>query len=246
MALLKQGQSLIETSAEEAQKLAQQPMSPLGSQKEGATPDQSKMYVYKITNNITKKQYIGQTTLTIEKRWKEHVKKARVGKRKTPLYNSMNKHGIKAFTIECVEVVYNQEELNLSEIKYIEKYNTLVPNGYNLASGGLGGTHHETTKLLLRKKLTGRKFSEESINKMKKAAKYRLDKYKDKYDKGNRNRAYSIIAVNETESIYYRSVRVATEINPNYKTQGIYKCINKRITDYEGYKWFRFEDFING
>ena len=32
-------------------------------------------YIYKITNNINGKVYIGKTTKTVEERWKGHLKK---------------------------------------------------------------------------------------------------------------------------------------------------------------------------
>ena len=36
--------------------------------------------------------------------------------------------------------------MNAYEVEYMRKYNTLVPNGYNLREGGNSGKHHEDTK----------------------------------------------------------------------------------------------------
>ena len=61
-------------------------------------------YIYKITNQINGKIYIGKTLKTIEERFKEHCnnyKKERNEKR--PLYSAMNKYGIKNFDIQEVE-----------------------------------------------------------------------------------------------------------------------------------------------
>ena len=58
-------------------------------------------YIYKITNDINNKVYVGKTNLTIEKRFREHCtdsKKFTIEKR--PLYNAMNKYGIEHFHIE--------------------------------------------------------------------------------------------------------------------------------------------------
>lgn len=44
-------------------------------------------YIYKITNQINNKVYIGQTSRTIEKRWKDHQKSAIIDQ--TPLYRAM-------------------------------------------------------------------------------------------------------------------------------------------------------------
>ena len=74
-------------------------------------------YIYKITNLINNKIYIGKTNRTIEERFKEHCneyKKERSEKR--PLYNAMNKYGIENFKIEQIE------ECSLEESSDRESY----------------------------------------------------------------------------------------------------------------------------
>lgn len=74
-------------------------------------------YIYKITNDINNKVYIGKTLLSIEKRFKEHCKDyKREGKEKRPLYRAMNKYGIEHFSIEEIE------ECNYNVINDREKY----------------------------------------------------------------------------------------------------------------------------
>ena len=98
-------------------------------------------YIYKIINNINQKIYIGKTSSTIEKRFKEHCndsKKERCGKR--PLYDAMNKYGIENFTVEKVEEVENDEIASEREIYWINKLRTYIGfndcNGYNATLGG--------------------------------------------------------------------------------------------------------------
>ena len=58
-------------------------------------------YIYKITNTINNKVYIGKTVASIEERWKEHChdyKRHRCEKR--PLYAAMRKYGVEHFQIE--------------------------------------------------------------------------------------------------------------------------------------------------
>ena len=51
-------------------------------------------YIYKITNNINNKIYIGKTTYSIEKRFKEHLNdSARITSDKRPLYDAIRKDG---------------------------------------------------------------------------------------------------------------------------------------------------------
>ena len=94
-------------------------------------------YIYKITNQINGKQYVGKTMLTIEKRWQEHCKDSKRRKiEKRPLYSAMRKYGIENFKIEeieeCSDVIVNERE-----IYWIEKLQTFK-NGYNVTIGGDG------------------------------------------------------------------------------------------------------------
>ena len=92
-------------------------------------------YIYKITNKVNNKVYIGQTIRTIEERYQRHLSEA---KRRTnrPLYDSMNHHGIDNFIVEQV-VEAPDDKLNELEVFYIAKYKTTDPAfGYNLTTGG--------------------------------------------------------------------------------------------------------------
>lgn len=92
--------------------------------------------IYKITNRITNKVYIGLTTREIETRFEEHCYKS--GFINNHLYYSMRKHGTENFTIELIEDdIKTIEELSDKEIKYIEVYNSFN-DGYNLTLGGAG------------------------------------------------------------------------------------------------------------
>ena len=94
-------------------------------------------YIYKITNQINGKSYIGKTMKTIQERWSEHCadyKRERCEKR--PLYAAMNKYGIENFKIEQIEECSDQD-LSERECFWIEYYETFK-NGYNATLGGDG------------------------------------------------------------------------------------------------------------
>lgn len=91
-------------------------------------------YIYKITNTVNDKIYVGQTTRTIEKRFQEHIKNSKF--KKTKLYNAMNKYGIENFSIEQLEEC-NNRDLDNREIYWISFYNS-YENGYNSTLGGEG------------------------------------------------------------------------------------------------------------
>lgn len=110
------------------------------------------MVIYKITNLINEKIYIGQTTKTIEQRFKEHCKTTS-GCR--ALKNAIKKYGSNNFSIEIIENCNSLDELNIREEYWIKHYNSLVPRGYNLQSGGGNHTVTEETRRLLSIKTRG-------------------------------------------------------------------------------------------
>lgn len=93
--------------------------------------------IYKITNTINNKCYIGQA-VDIEKRLREHQigRKARTN---THLSNAIKKYGIENFTFETLEEC-SIEELDEREIFWINYFKTIDSNMlYNIAEGGHGG-----------------------------------------------------------------------------------------------------------
>lgn len=96
------------------------------------------MIIYKITNQINNKSYIGKTIKTIDERFKTHLKNAK-NKINRRLYDSMNFYGYENFLIEQIDIASSIEELNQKEIYYINLYDSIMPNGYNMTTGGDGG-----------------------------------------------------------------------------------------------------------
>lgn len=97
-------------------------------------------YIYKITNLINNKVYIGKTERTVNKRWKEHVKNAKTDKyQNIILYRAMRKYGIDNFKVEAIDEVSNFEDLDEREIYWINYYQSCGEKGYNATGGGEGG-----------------------------------------------------------------------------------------------------------
>lgn len=100
-------------------------------------------YIYKIYNDINDKIYIGQTTLTVEERWKQHLSSTKYYQDNMILHKAMRKYGVDKFYISTVEVVCEITKLELLnklndlEIFYIDKYASHISdNGYNFSIGG--------------------------------------------------------------------------------------------------------------
>jgi len=97
-------------------------------------------YIYKITNDLNNKIYIGKTNFSIDRRWKEHCKdRKRRNYENRPLYRAMNKYGIEHFHIEPLEEC-TIEQASEREIFWIEYYGSFK-NGYNATIGGDGKTY---------------------------------------------------------------------------------------------------------
>lgn len=124
------------------------------------------MLIYKITNKINGKEYVGQTTRSLKERWWEHLKPSR--SKKSALTLAIQKYGKENFIIEEIDGANSLSELNYLEKHYIYMYKSLTPNGYNLLSGGGGLGRH----------------SEESLKKMRKPKKNKKN-YKGKKGKEN-------------------------------------------------------------
>lgn len=95
--------------------------------------------IYIIKNNCNNKVYIGQT-LNLKERWSQHKTAAKreynINNKYSILYPAMRKYGIENFYIEILEKDILSKDLNKKEKYWIQKYNSVRPNGYNILSGG--------------------------------------------------------------------------------------------------------------
>lgn len=91
-------------------------------------------HIYKITNLINNKVYIGQTIQTIEKRFIQHKSHARTGNNNHKLANALRKYGEDNFIVENIEDC-EQELLDEREKYWINFYNS-IKEGYNTIEGG--------------------------------------------------------------------------------------------------------------
>lgn len=92
------------------------------------------MVIYKITNLVNGKVYIGQTIHSLEERYKQHLKNASKGLA-GKLYPAMRKYGFNNFYAEVIEECNSTEELNTREVYWIAYYDS-TNKGYNISLGG--------------------------------------------------------------------------------------------------------------
>ena len=110
--------------------------------------------VYLITNKVNGKKYVGQTTKSIEQRWKEHCYSNPT--RKFLLHKAIAKYGVENFEIEQLAVAPFVQALDDLERFHIKDQKSLAPIGYNLESGGAKfKTLTEDIKLKIKQSNTG-------------------------------------------------------------------------------------------
>jgi len=101
------------------------------------------MFIYKVTNKINGKIYIGQTARSVKKRWLEHI---RYKGTNCLLSKAIKKYGKESFTIKVIEVCNSINKLNKKEQYWIKFYNSQIPNGYNLTTGGKNCQHSDISR----------------------------------------------------------------------------------------------------
>lgn len=94
--------------------------------------------IYKITNKINHKVYIGQS-IDIKRRWRSHRESFENNTKDTILIKAVQKYGIENFIFEVLEEC-DVNELDSKEQFYIAYYNS-YNNGYNMSLGGQQGNH---------------------------------------------------------------------------------------------------------
>lgn len=120
--------------------------------------------IYKITNLINGKCYIGQTSRSIEQRWKDHKRNS--GRLSFALSLALQKYGRENFIIEEIFSAFDQNSLDFHEKLFIIQFNSLAPNGYNLTSGGEHPILSKETREKISKSHIGKIMSKETRAKM--------------------------------------------------------------------------------
>ena len=97
--------------------------------------------IYKITNLVNGKLYIGQTWQPLQRRFTQHC----CGTPCIKLSNAITKYGRDNFSIEMICSAEHQIEADRLEDYWIKQYDT-INNGYNIKEGGSHGKHTAETK----------------------------------------------------------------------------------------------------
>ena len=133
--------------------------------------------IYKHTNTVSGKSYIGKTTQGLKKRWRQHISEAtnkHNRNHKTHFHKAIAKYGEKCWRHEVLFISLTKDSDLLYDIeaKMIERFDT-INHGYNSCEGGRGAgsgenhpwfgrKHSLETKLKLSNALAGKVMSDQT------------------------------------------------------------------------------------
>lgn len=189
--------------------------------------------IYKITNKLNGKCYIGQSN-DIHRRWKQEL--APNAKLNPHLARAFEKYGIDNFEFEIIEEC-KREDLNEREQFYIEIYNSINPAlGYNKTLGGDGnlGRHFvmsEEQKEKIRQANTGRKYTDDKLINVREANKNKIDPNQ------------IVIFCYETNKYYLSIGKAAKELG--ICKESIRHVINGQDKHALNYRFCKIDDNIN-
>jgi group I intron endonuclease len=129
------------------------------------------MIVYRATNQITGRVYIGVASCSLARRRTGHFRSARDGS-PAIFHNSIRKHGIEAFLFEELERCSDRAALLEREIYWIRQLGSRHPAGYNMTDGGDGWNqpHSEVSREKMRQSQQAARARETEEQKRKRAA----------------------------------------------------------------------------
>jgi hypothetical protein len=189
--------------------------------------------IYKITNKINQKSYIGKTKshygkmkFGLKGRWRQHKVNAKIKSRENEcvlFYNALKKYGEDNFIPEIL-LICDLDSYDNYEIDMIKLYDTTNREfGYNIASGGKGRSVVHVNSEIRNKIYESQKSTDDLVNIKKFERNGKLVGYRLKY----RNRGIQY-------QKYFTSTKYTVEENFK-KAQEYIENIKKGITDYNKY-----------
>jgi len=205
--------------------------------------------IYKVTNKINGKVYIGQTIISLDIRRNSHIYNAINNKDNFHFHKAIKLYGKDNFVWEIIEYCNSKEELNEMEFHYIKQYNSFE-EGYNMTMGGgslCGFKHSDISKQKISNTKRGKKLPHRSkewcrnISNSKKGTKLQLDtilkrQHSRKYATGIDNKLSKkyIVTYPNGEEVIVHGLKLFCKSNSFYKA--LSAVATGKRTHHKGYK----------
>lgn len=224
--------------------------------------------IYKVTNLINGKCYIGKTSKTIEERRYEHEYEADNIPSNKVFHKALRKYSRDSFEWEIIDYGNSDDELSQKEMFWIDHYKSYIgrpdAHGYNMTLGGEGGMgyrHTEEAKAKMSEHwkgirvgenhpMYGRNHTEEARTKMSKAHKGK--KLSDKTRKKMSKRMQGVVtnakpvvqlSLNGDFIAEYESAKQAMIVLGVKNASNITECCRGRRKTAYKYKWLYKENY---
>lgn len=218
------------------------------------------MIIYKITNLINNKIYIGQTITTLDNRWKRHTWNCTTNNSHMAITDAIAKYGKNNFKIEQIDIADTIDELNNKEQYWISFSKSMSPNGYNLTSGGNNFIMSDETKKKIsisnKNKIispeaklkssishTGYKQSDETKHKLSLHFKGKPTSQNTRVGASIKNAKKCILTSPNGEDIEIINIKKFATKN-DLQASNLSKLINNKINQYKGWKLKQVIGFI--
>lgn len=185
-----------------------------------------KYIIYKITNLVNDKIYIGSTRVKLSKRWGNHRFDAKRRTNHGTLYKAMNKYGLSNFVIEEIFNVFNCKELELCEKVFISIYQSNNPlYGYNIHDPIIGNS-----ELL---SIMNKECWKDPIKR---------DKRITSITKSSEYRAKPIVAVHVESGVVKHFKSIHEAIRDGFSASSICNSLKRKCLTGQKNIWFYFDD----
>jgi len=163
--------------------------------------------IYKITNLLNGKIYIGQTKNCVKRRFYEHCYH-----KSSIISKAIKKYGKTNFKMRVLKSNLSLKQANKYEIYYINKYKSKAPLGYNVTIGGLGKKGCPPWNKNLKGVIKA-------------------------WNKGiyNRKASKQIISYNCNTKILFASSMAA--VRKGFNSGHIIQCCKKKLKNHKGFTW---------
>lgn len=174
--------------------------------------------IYCVTNSVNGKRYVGQTIQTLNARWRLHKTSGAC----RLLRRAIDKYGESSFDICVLEPANSKTELDLAEIEWIFKMNTLDPSvGYNLKDGGSSRRYSIASKQKMSDSAKSRLSSEESRSELsaRRKAQCNADGQREKmaHFEGHEHSAESKLRISDTLKKTFSSTEMREKLSNSKK-----------------------------